>query len=133
MQRNIKIIKYVTYLFLFTLVLAYGTYQFRGVVWGPEITITSPKSGELLATGRIKVQGQSSEISSLYLNGRRIFTDASGEFSENVLLLEGYNIIEVKAIDKMNRSAVRQLQIVYKSGDSVARVEEVARLTRSQL
>ncbi|MBI5138633.1 MAG: hypothetical protein HZA95_02440 [Candidatus Vogelbacteria bacterium] len=133
MGPNTHIIKYIIYVFIFVAIASYGIYQFRGVVWGPQITINSPKNGSLLANGELKIEGESKDISSLFLNGRRIFTDVNGQFVENVLLLDGYNLIEVKAVDKMDRTAVKHLQIVYKSGDSTARVEEVARLTGSQL
>ncbi len=81
----------------------YFLYQARGYLLGPEITIDSPKSGEVFNDSYLAVKGRALNISSLSLNGRQIFTDEHGIFNEGLLLAKGYNIIEITATDKFGR------------------------------
>ncbi len=81
----------------------YFLYQARWYLLGPEITVDSPQNGEVIRDPYINVRGQALNISSLSMNGRQIFTDEKGVFSEGLLLAKGYNIIEIAATDKFGR------------------------------
>ena len=97
---NVKI------LLLFILVAAlagYFFYQGRGYLSGPKIIIEFPKTGEVVHDSYLAVKGRALNISTLALNGRQIFTDEKGFFSEGLLLARGYNIIELTATDKFGR------------------------------
>ena len=51
---------------------------------------------------------------SLNLNGRQIYTDKNGHFSEVVILFAGYNVLELKARDKFGREQVTKMEVVYR-------------------
>lgn len=95
-------------------VAGYSYYEARDMIKGPEINIASPRNGVAVNRSLVEVKGTARNISHLELNGRKIFTDEQGNFSEELLLARGYNIIEVKATDKFNRETKKLLEIVYK-------------------
>ncbi len=105
----------VKLLLLFILIAAlagYFFYQGRGYLSGPEIIIESPYAGEVVNDAYLIVKGRVLNISTLSLNGRQIFTDEKGFFSEGLLLARGYNIIELTATDKFGRIKKEKREVV---------------------
>ena len=90
----------------------YFLYQARGYLLGPRITLDSPAPGEIIHNSYLKVEGQALNVSSLSLNGRQIFTDERGFFSEGLLLARGYNIIELTATDKFSRVRKEKREVI---------------------
>jgi hypothetical protein len=90
----------------------YFLFQARGYLFGPKITLDSPLDGETIHNSYFKVKGQALNVSSLSLNGRQIFTDENGNFSESLLLARGYNIIELTAQDKFGRVRKEKREVI---------------------
>lgn len=96
---------------------AMGTYiyiQSREFVRGPYIEITTPANGSLFSEPLIVVRGIAKNIAALSLNDAPIFTDSQGRFSEQLLLLSGYNILTLKAQDRFGKKVEETLELVYK-------------------
>ena len=109
---NRQTIKIGALLCIGLLLAAYLCYQLRGVVRGPHISITTPENGISVSNGHVTIEGVSEDIASLLLNGHQIFTDAQGRFHEDLLLLDGYNVIEMQATDKFKRTVTKRLDLV---------------------
>ena len=92
----------------------YGLYNAHVFLAGPKIIVESPKNGQVFQNSYIAVTGRASDIASIFLDGRRIFVDESGNFKENLLLARGYNIIEVQAGDKFGREVKKIREVVLK-------------------
>ncbi|RJQ32432.1 hypothetical protein C4572_00830 [Candidatus Parcubacteria bacterium] len=93
---------------------AYGLYKAKAFLEGPKIIIESPRSGEGVKKSYTEITGKALNVSSVFLNGRQIFTDKDGNFKGNLLLASGYNIIEVSGMDKFGRQVKEILELVYK-------------------
>ena len=91
----------------------YGLYKAKAFLEGPSITIESPLNGQGVEESFTEIIGKTSNISTLFLNGRQIFTDKEGRFREDLLLAEGYNIIEVSGADKFGRATKEKLELVF--------------------
>ncbi len=92
----------------------YGAYKARGFMAGPEIALESPRNGEVAANSYVNVKGRAKNIASISLNGRMIFVDENGNFKENLLLARGYNIMEVKAVDKFGKEVKVRREVILK-------------------
>lgn len=92
----------------------YGMYKAKAFLEGPRIAIESPLNGQSVDESFTEIAGKTSNVSSLFLNGRQIFTDKDGYFKGDLLLAEGYNIIEVSGADKFGRTAKEKLELVFK-------------------
>lgn len=98
-----------------SIIIALGLYIYSNtetLLTGPEIAVAEPANGEhIAATHPITIRGDVSNVTSLTLNGRSIYTDESGRFSEQLLLLSGYNIITIRATDKFGRTQTREIEL----------------------
>jgi hypothetical protein len=83
----------------------------KNLIFGPSLSITSPKDGETLTDSLITIKGKTGNIASLYLNGRKIYINEEGQFSEELLIPLGYSIIEVRAVDREKDETVRRVRV----------------------
>lgn len=89
----------------------YAHFQSRALLDGPHVAFTTPQNGAVLERGVVAVEGRVERISFLTLNGRQIFVDENGVFTEELILLPGHNIMELRAIDRFGRTAVETLHL----------------------
>lgn len=101
------------------LIIGYSIYQAQDFWAGPEVEISTPADGAVTTKPLIHISGSTKRISFLSLNGRQIFTDRNGKFSEALLLAPGYNIITLAADDSFGRRAEEQLRIVFNATSSL--------------
>jgi len=95
------------------IVLFYAYLQSRAIIAGPQIVLESPQNGITATTSLLAIRGTITNAKETTLNGRTLFIDLKGNFSEQLLLAPGYNIIELTAKDTKGREVKRVLEIVY--------------------
>jgi hypothetical protein len=98
---------------LFVTVLGYSYFRTKDFLEGPVVNISAPKDGGTFASALISVSGTSKNLAFLNIDGRKIFTDKEGNWSEKLLLHPGLNIIETQATDRFGREVKKIRQIVY--------------------
>ena len=113
MNKPVKVLKIIFLGLIILFVIGYAYYQTQGYLKGPILTITEPLDNSTLHQAVLTVKGMATNIAYISLDGRQIFTSPTGEFSEDILLLSGYNILEISAKDKYERSAQKILHLVY--------------------
>jgi hypothetical protein len=114
MKINISsFIRIVPIVILLSILILYAYNRSRNLIWGPKIVIDSPKSGETFSNDLLALKGTVANASEIFLNDRQIFVDENGDFSEELLLHYGYNIIEISAIDRFGHKKEHILQVVY--------------------
>lgn len=115
MERNPKRALIIVVIALAIIALAfYGYRQSRQYLRGPVIVVTEPEDGFSSILPLLSITGKAGNAAFLTLNGKQIFTDEQGGFSEKLLLQEGYNIITIAAKDRFGRTAQRTLELVHK-------------------
>lgn len=95
-------------------VLSYGFFQARDYLYGPRLFIENPKNGAEFNESLLTVKGRALDTSYLILNGRAIFTDTDGNFSEELLLALGLNRIKLEAKDKFGKQISIERMVVLK-------------------
>lgn len=100
-------------LFLLT-IFGYGFYEVWNYVTGPQITLISPTDGLAVSESLITIEGRTKNTKVITLNDRPIVVSEIGNFSEQVLLSYGYNILILKAEDRFGKKTEEKLEIVYK-------------------
>lgn len=108
---------------LISLIIILGSvyiyHQSENFLKGPVITLEnrtlSPQTEPFFT-----LSGHAANVAFLSLNGRQIFTDEKGVFSEKLLLLSGYNIIQITARDKFGRDETKTIELVYTPPVSLA-------------
>ncbi|OGZ08431.1 MAG: hypothetical protein A3C93_01435 [Candidatus Lloydbacteria bacterium RIFCSPHIGHO2_02_FULL_54_17] len=97
-------------------IIFYSYLQSRAIIAGPKIIVDWPKSGSVATTSLVTVLGTIAHANEVTLQGRPIFIDLDGRFSEQLLLMEGYNIIELTAKDIEGRMDKKTIELVYGDG-----------------
>lgn len=113
--RNTSLSSLIGYICTFigiVLFLLYVAFQARFMIAGPSIQLTDEPS-TLQTSQYITLTGNASNITMITLNGREIVTTKSGDFAENIVLENGYNIISIRANDRYGRSTVLEREFVY--------------------
>lgn len=104
------ILKYTLIIFFFLLVAGYAVYETANLTQGPVIEVTSPQNGSSFKRDLVRIKGKAYNISSLSLNGKKIYISDSNEFNEARVLSPGNNIFVMEASDKYGKTAKETLQ-----------------------
>lgn len=92
--------------------ILYVLFQGRFMIIGPQITLAvepTRVSNERV----IYLEGTAFNISRLWLNDRQIFTNASGDFREALVLENGYTRSTLRAEDRYGRATTLERSFVY--------------------
>ncbi len=109
-----KLLKIIIISVIALFVVIYTGFEIQRVLFGPRITVLSPKNGVLVSDSLTEVVGIAKNIKEISLDDRKIFIDEQGNFKEQVLLSYGYNAIDIKATDKFGRNTEKIIEVIYK-------------------
>lgn len=98
---------------LLLLIIGYSLFQARKILGGPELIVISPAMEGAVSDSLVRVTGIAKNIKEITLNGTLIHIDEQGNFNEKLVLLEGYNIIELEARDKFNKETKKVIQLSF--------------------
>ena len=107
-----SILKVLFVVALIVLVLIYTQFQARNFIQGPSISLSTPHV-PIQNEQRIVLEGSVENIVKLTLNGREIHTNEDGEFSEFIILENGYTVVTIYAEDRFGRSEKVEREYVY--------------------
>lgn len=109
-----KIIKIITLSLLFLFILIYIFFRSYDLIFGVKIKNVNINDNTVTTENLIKITGNAKNAKNLYLNGREITVEKNGDFGEYIALISGYNIIEIKALDKFGSKDEKNYKIIYK-------------------
>jgi hypothetical protein len=95
-----------------SLILFYVFFQARFLIAGPQLTLAPTHVGRVNQPV-ITLEGTAANISRLWLNGRQIYTDQQGRFTEALYLENGYTIATLSAEDRYGRRTELHREFVY--------------------
>ena len=110
---------------IIAITLGYAYYQTQDYIKGPLLELTAPINGSTHQNDVVIIKGNAQNISYISLNGRQIFTDQSGNFSETILLAEGYNLVKVSVQDKYKREVQKILELVYQPPQQIKTIIDI--------
>lgn len=109
---------------LFLAVLGYAYFEGRHLLQGPVIALDIPET--LVVTDPyLRLQGNAERIVELKLNGKAVPVTEAGAFSEDIVLMPGYNRIRLSAQDRTGRTAVENLEIIYRDTATTSATESL--------
>ena len=113
MQRNYKtMIRNASIcLFAFT-IIGYGIYRFYPYIHGVELSVNNIHTGDTITTPTLTLEGTAPRAHSLEINNSPISIDKKGNFSEPIILPDGYNIVTVSAKDAFGKTSTEVYHIV---------------------
>ena len=93
------------------IVICYSLFQARFLILGPRIEVTTPRDGATSLDELVIIDGYAKNAAWITLNGRQIFTDEKGFWSEKLLVNEGLSIMTIQARDRFGREKEKQVRI----------------------
>jgi len=118
---------YLIALVAFIIIAGYAGLEARNYLSGPSIVIENPENGVTLREQFVEIRGRAEGASLLTINGAKVLADAEGNFKQELLLGLGYNVFEVKVLDRFNREEKKLLEVVYKpnpSGEQISLINK---------
>lgn len=106
----------IAILVFFVFIAIYALYEVRGMVFGPQIHVSSTVTE--VHEPFIVIKGKADRIATLNLNGKPITVTEDGAFEEPYLLSPGLNHIFLDAVDKYGGKRHQELKIVYTPGNT---------------
>ncbi len=100
-------------LFLFIAIVIYALWNARNLILGPRIEVLEPEDGATVSSSTLIVKGIIKNGSFISLDGRQIYTDKLGVFSEEILPNIGYNVLEIEAIDRFGKKKSKIIRFYY--------------------
>lgn len=95
------------------IIIFYAYFQSRAIIAGPQLSILEPQHGSTATSSLIIIRGIAIHAKEITLQGRPILIDLQGNFAEKLLLVDGYNIIELTATDTQGRQIKKMLALTY--------------------
>ncbi len=106
------LLRFIGIVTLIVLIFVYVQFQARNILLGPTISLTD--SYETVQHERtIVLQGIAHNIVKLTLNGRAIHTTEQGDFTQTLVLENGYTIMELTAQDRFGRVTSLKREFVF--------------------
>ena len=117
-----KILKVASLSIFFLFIIIYAYFSSYDLIFGVKIKNVSINGLNIVDGAKtkenvIKITGNAKNAINLSLNGREISVDQYGNFEENIALLSGYNIINIKAKDKFRNNDEKNYQIIKALGN----------------
>ncbi|MES2023822.1 MAG: hypothetical protein V4439_04005 [Patescibacteria group bacterium] len=108
-----KIITVGGFSLFFVLIIFYAFFTSENLIFGVKIKNVNIVDGAKVENNILEVKGTAKNAVELSLNGRDISVDQGGNFNETIILLSGYNIIDIKAKDKFGNVDEKNYKLIY--------------------
>ena len=108
-----KIIKIVAISLFFLAIVFYGFFRSQDLIFGVKIKNVNIVDGATSTESVIKITGNAKHAVLLSIDNREISIDQNGDFSEDLALLPGYNIITIVAKDKFGHIDQKDYKLIF--------------------
>lgn len=98
---------------LFAFIIFYTILKTHALTHGVELSISGIQNGEVSTKNLLKITGKAIHAKHIHINGREILVNEKNEFSEDLVLSPGYNVISINAEDKFNKKTEKLYQVLY--------------------
>ena len=107
-----KVLKWLLFFIVGTALIWYAAFQARLFISGPSLVLRND-TVTLHDMQMTRLNGTAKNIVAITLNDRPIFTDDDGNFSEPLVLENGYTIMTLRAKDRYGREKMLARSFVY--------------------
>jgi hypothetical protein len=112
-EKKRLLIKFWVGLFFF-FIMIFALSNTRLLSRGVYLSINGIEDGMIYTQSVLNVVGNAKRSAHLTVNGREVTINQSGEFSDTLVLLPGYNIIRISAEDKFGKKTEQIFEVIRK-------------------
>lgn len=111
--RNLrKVLGIGSIILLILIPLSYAIFRASPLIIGPQISITSLKDGDTVASSTFQLVGIVKRANKIILQGKPITIDGKGQFSETLVAYPPYTILVLVATDQYGKAATTTLRVI---------------------
>lgn len=93
-------------------ILGYVWFQVKSFAAAPELAVDNASDQIMVSTDTIKISGKTDASATLLINDQGVAIDELGNFSQDVKLIDGINTIEIKALNKADKSTIKNIKVL---------------------
>lgn len=93
------------------IVLSYIVYQFSFLFFGPKLTVSAPKPGEVVNSNIVRVEGKTDPYATVSVNNEDVYVDIAGNFKKTVYIYTGNNRVEVVAKNRYGKETKKDISV----------------------
>ncbi|MCX6755662.1 MAG: hypothetical protein NT068_03980 [Candidatus Nomurabacteria bacterium] len=108
-----KILKISSLSLLFLIIIIFAFFRSKDLVFGVKIKNVNIVDGSKMTGSILPIIGNAKNAVEVTIDGREISVDQNGNFNETIALLPGYNIIDIKAVDKFGHKDEKIYKLIY--------------------
>jgi hypothetical protein len=109
-----KLLKFASLTILFLIIIFYGIWKGRDLIFGIHLTINGIQNNETVTHPVLELSGNAYHAVSITINGRIVSIEEDGAWHDIIALLNGYNVINISAKDKFGRIITKEFTVNYK-------------------
>ncbi len=107
----------------------YVVSEIRSVLAPPYLAVIDPASDLIVTDNSVVVSGKAEAGAEVFINNQPVLTDPIGEFTENLLLSPGINIVEITEKNKFNKISKITRQITSQPKQTAVVLPQAVNLT----
>ncbi len=111
--RDKKTFKITSLVIFFSFIIVYAFFRSHDLIVGVKIKDVNIVDGSTVTESVLRVTGNAKNAVNLTLNGREISIDQKGNFDETIALLAGYNVLNIRAMDRFQYSDEKNYQLIH--------------------
>ena len=108
-----KILRNLGIIALFVIIIGYGVWKSRDVLFGIDFTVTGITDGMRTTEPLLSFSGVASRANTVTVDGRTVPGAQDGTWKDTVALLPGYNVITITTTDKFGKTKAYIYRLYY--------------------
>ncbi len=93
------------------IVFTYIVYQFSFLFFGPKLSVSEPKQGEVVVANAVHVEGKTDPYATVSVNGEDVYVDIAGSFKKTVYIYTGNNKVSVVAKNRYGKETKKVVTV----------------------
>ncbi len=110
-----KIVSWGSFILFFGLILGYGIWRSRDLLFGITISTVGITDGMTSTNPVLDFSGTATHANGILVDGETVPLSQDGTWHDSLALMDGYNVVTIAATDKFGRTTARQYRVYYKT------------------
>lgn len=96
---------------LFFVLIFYLVFQYKDAIISPSLDVSTPQDNQTVSSTLVLVSGSTNPDNVVYVNGYQVSVDEKGNFKKTLSVFSGENQIDIKVVNRFNKSTEKILHI----------------------
>ena len=92
-------------------VVGYILFQYIPLLFGPRLSLDSPKKNQVITENVVKVSGYTDPFATVTVDGQDTFVDMTGLFQRSLYVYSGNKTVTITAKNKFNRETIQKILV----------------------